>query len=79
MTTSGGPIGAANGTIFKYQLITTDINETNFANSFLISPNPSNGQITIKVAEITGSCDLSVHNLLAELVFWETIKEINWY
>ncbi|MBK7668657.1 MAG: T9SS type A sorting domain-containing protein [Sphingobacteriaceae bacterium] len=75
MTTSGGPIGAANGTIFKYQLITTDINETNFANSFLISPNPSNGQITIKVAEITGSCDLSVHNLLGELVFSETIKE----
>lgn len=75
MTTSGGPIGAANGTIFKFQLIATVINENNLADSFLIYPNPSNGQVTIKIAEITGSCELSVHNLLGELVFSETIKE----
>ena len=75
MTTSGGPIGAANGTIFKYQLLATNLNENNFIDSFFISPNPSNGQMTIEKPENMESCQLSVHNLMGELMYSEIIKE----
>ncbi len=42
---------------------------------FDIFPNPSNGQITIKLAENIGGCKLTVLNLMGQMVYSEKFKE----
>ncbi len=42
---------------------------------FELFPNPSNGQITIKLPEYSSNCNVNIHNTLGELVFSSLIKE----
>ncbi len=42
---------------------------------FDLFPNPSNGQITIRLSENIGNCKLTVHNLLGELLYSEIFSE----
>ena len=42
---------------------------------FELFPNPSSGQITIKLPENISNCSVTVHNILGELAYRELIKE----
>ena len=44
-------------------------------NIFEVYPNPSNGQVTIKLADNINNCHVKIHNIIGELVYSEVIKE----
>lgn len=51
------------------------LNDINFDASFFIYPNPSNGQITLKLEDNIENCKLKIHNVLGEEVYNKTINE----
>lgn len=74
MTTGGGPLGATQGTIFRYQISTTGINENNLANDIAIYPNPTTSLLNIKVKE---KSQITLVNTLGAIVKTETIKGLS--
>jgi uncharacterized repeat protein (TIGR03803 family) len=72
MTASGGTTNENRyGSIFKYQLIPTGINDTHEANDFSIYPNPASSQLTIKVKE---KSQISIVNILGNVIKSETVN-----
>ncbi|MBK7309891.1 MAG: hypothetical protein IPI93_03635 [Sphingobacteriaceae bacterium] len=71
------PTSSSEKAVHKVNCSTATGIEDNLANQILFDlfPNPSHGQITIKLAENLGSYKLTVLNLLGEIVYNEKLKE----
>ncbi len=71
------PSSSAEKAVYKVNCSTISGIEDNLINQILfdISPNPSSGKITIKLNENHSSCNLTVINLLGEMVYSEKLNE----
>ncbi len=71
------PTSSAEKAVYKVNCSTLSGIEENSLNqiTFEVFPNPSNGQITIKLTENIGSIKLTVLNLLGEIVYSKKFKE----